>query len=445
MKKRFLALLALGLASTFASQAKVIFVSEPSQVEDMLVLEAGDSVVLAEGTWKDLNIKFKSVNGTAVKPVVFMGETAGKTILTGVTYFQFSGPYVVVENLWFQDPTSIPNVDPKSEGDAVFSFRTPDGEYATNSVMRNCMITGFNTPLTISKNKWVSLYGTDNTVEYCSFEDKSWLGTTLVVWPDTTMDKEPHHTVRNNYFTRVRSNLSEKGSSLNEQETIRIGTSHFSLSSAGCTIENNVFERCNAEAEVISDKTCNNVIRGNVFLENKGSLTLRHGNGSLVENNYFDGRNVEGTGGIRLVGENHIVRNNYMQDLAGENFTAAIAVMMGLTNPVLNSYSQVKNTVIENNVAIDCYQGLAVNLGTRKNQVQPLAYSRVQNNVFVSKHQAAIIHNRPAPKDVIWKDNVFEGGTFEGCSLSSLGATAEAKVKRRPAPIFPNGASWDSK
>ncbi|MFI3266201.1 MAG: polysaccharide lyase 6 family protein [Rikenellaceae bacterium] len=445
MKKKFLSLLILGLVVSFAAQAKVIRVSEPSQVKDVLVLEAGDTVILAEGTWNNLDIRIKSVNGTAVKPVVFMGETAGKTILTGQSYLKMSGPYVIAENLWFQDPQSIMSTPLEDEGDSVIAFRSDDGEYATNGVVRNCMMTGFNLPLTLKEHKWVSLYGTDNTVEHCSFEDKSWLGATVVVWPDTTLAREPHHTIRNNYFTRPRSILTENGGSMNCQESIRVGSSHVSLSPAYCVVENNVFERCNGEAEIISIKTCSNIVRNNVFLESVGSITLRHGNGSLVENNYFDGRNVKGTGGIRLVGENQIVRNNYMQDMSGEGGTAAIAVVMGITNAVLNSYSQVVNAVIENNVIIDCNQGMAVNLGTRALQEQPFANSRVQNNVFISKNQAALIYNRPAPKDVIWKDNVFEGGTFEGCTLSSLGATAEAKVKRKPAPIFPNGASWESK
>lgn len=440
MNRKFLPILALGLVAAFAAQAKVISVSEPSQVKNVLTLEAGDTVILKEGTWKDVDIKFKSVNGTALKPVVFMGETAGKTIITGNSSLHFAGPYVVVEDLWFQDPTAV-----AEEGTSVVAFQLSDDEYATNSVMRNCMMTGFGLEVTKQENKWVSIYGTDNMVERCTFEDKSWLGTTLVVWPDTTLSREPNHIVRNNYFTRPRTILSEKGSSLNGQETIRLGTSHVSMSSAKCIVENNVFERCNGETEIISNKTCENVIRGNVFLECVGCMTLRHGNGSVVENNYFDGRNVKGTGGIRLIGESHIVRNNYMQDLTGDNYTAAIAIMMGVTNSVLNNYFQVVNSIVENNIAIDCNHGLAVNLGTRANQEQPFANSRVQNNVFISRNVAARIYNRPAPEDVIWKDNVFEGGIFEGCTLAGLGATDKASVKRMPAPIFSNGASWDSK
>lgn len=441
MKKRFLIILALALGLASVSNAEVIEVSDASQLEGYLKLNAGDTVILSDGVWEDLTIRFKSKNGTADRPVVFKGQTAGKTILTGSSSLAFAGDYVVVEDLWFKNPDFA-----TKKASAVIQFRTSSSEMATNSVMRNCMITGFDLPLSQNEHKWVSIYGTDNIVEYCTFEDKPTMGTTLVVWPEPeVLTKEPNHIIRNNYFTRPRSNKSERGGSLNGQEVIRIGTSHVSMSSAGCTVENNVFEHCNGETEIISNKTCNNTFRGNVFIESVGCLTLRHGNGALVENNYFDGANVRGTGGIRLIGEDHIVRNNYMQDLEGSGYTSAICVMMGVTNSVLNNYFQVKNSVVSGNVAIDCRQGMAVNTGTRENQVEPFFNSRVENNVFVSRDIAAQIFNSPAPKDVVWQNNVFSGGRFEGCTFESLGGVEPKDIERQNAPVFENGASWNSK
>ena len=70
-------------------------------------------------------------------------------------------------------------------------------------------------------------------------------------------------------------------------ETIRIGTSANSMESSRTIVENNTFKNCDGEIEIISNKSANNIFRNNLFLESKGSLTLRHGNNALVEGNVF--------------------------------------------------------------------------------------------------------------------------------------------------------------
>ena len=43
-------------------------------------------------------------------------------------------------------------------------------------------------------------------------------------------------------------------------------------------MEQNFFDRCDGELEIISSKSCDNIYRGNTFLNCAGMLTLRHGN-----------------------------------------------------------------------------------------------------------------------------------------------------------------------
>ena len=90
---------------------------------------------------------------------------------------------------------------------------------------------------------------------------------------------------------------------VNGGETIRIGTSANSMESSRTIVENNTFKNCDGEIEIISNKSANNIFRNNLFLESKGSLTLRHGNNTLVEGNVFLGNNVSKTGGIRVINE----------------------------------------------------------------------------------------------------------------------------------------------
>src|SRR5205085_451321 len=65
--------------------------------------------------------------------------------------------------------------------------------------------------------------------------------------------------------------------------------------------------------EIISSKSCENVYRFNTFLDCAGMLTLRHGNRCLVEGNFFLGHHKHGAGGIRVIGEDHKIINNYFE------------------------------------------------------------------------------------------------------------------------------------
>lgn len=478
MKKQFLLLLCLALFATLGASAKVIRISDAEQANEFFALNGGDTLLLAEGVWNDLEIRFKSVDGSRAIPVVLKGETAGKTILKGASSVAFSGRGVVVEDLYFEDP-----ITNRAES-AIISFRTAPTFNATESVVRNCRITGFNIPINIiDECKWVSIYGVNNVVENCSFEDKAWRGTTLVIWPEPGLPSAPSHIVRNNYFTRPRYHVGTRGGKTNGQEIIRIGDSNFSMTDVRCVVENNVFENCNGEVEIVSIKSCNNTVRGNIFLGCEGTMTLRHGNGSLVENNYFDGRNVPGSGGIRIIGENHVIRNNYMQNLAGEkglvreatddaispkdapmlaananaprpapfndqsgdSYYAAISSMKGVTNTAINGYFQINNVVIEDNVAIDCEYGLALDIVNRRGQAESMINSRISDNVFVSSVVAVRVFNEPPFENVIWKDNVFEGGEFEGITASEAGdIAATSAIERRAMPVIDFGPSWKS-
>lgn len=440
MNKKLLAILAVAVFAVFTSSAKTIKVSSAEQVKD-LTLNAGDVVILANGTYTDMVINVKG-EGTASNPIIFKGKTAGKTILKGKSAILISGTYVVVENLWFENP------EPYIVNAPVVQFSTTRTDLAYNCTIRNCMITGYDLEVGGRECKWISMYGTDNVVEHCTFEDKSSMGPTLVIWPDTIqLTKAPSHIIRNNIFTRPRPMLNERGGALNGQETIRLGTSDVSLSSAGCLVESNLFDRCSGEAEIVSVKTCDNIVRNNVFVECVGGLTLRHGNGTTVEGNFFDGGNIDGTGGIRVVGSNHTVRNNFMQNLAGSGSTSALAFMKGITGGALNTYHQVYNAIIENNVAVNCKQGMAFNLGTRTNQNLSLKKSTVENNTFVGCEIAVTVANTPAPEqDVVWSNNAFDGGSFDGCTLESIGGVELAEsIGLRSIPTIDAGASWSPK
>ena len=135
----------------------------------------------------------------------------------------------------------------------------------------------------------------------------------------------------------------------NGGETLRIGTSHYSLTTSGTRVEHNYFDRCSGEVEIISNKSGSNTYRGNTFYESRGTLTLRHGNDTVVEQNLFDGNGAPYTGGVRVINARQTVRNNMFRNLNGERFSGALVVMNGVPNSPINRYHQVDGAVIEGN------------------------------------------------------------------------------------------------
>src|SRR5438876_7357684 len=83
----------------------------------------------------------------------------------------------------------------------------------------------------------------------------------------------------------------------NGGETMRVGYSWQSMSNSCTAVAHNLFDRCDGELEIISNKSCENTYRYNTFLDCAGMFTLRHGNRCLVEGNLFLGHHKRGSGG----------------------------------------------------------------------------------------------------------------------------------------------------
>jgi poly(beta-D-mannuronate) lyase len=169
----------------------------------------------------------------------------------------------------------------------------------------------------------------------------------VVVVRDATQGLDNQHRIDHNWFG-PRPALGVNGG-----ETIRVGTSDTSLSDSNSTVENNWFEGCDGETEIVSNKSGGNTFRGNVFYRSAGALTLRHGNSNRVIDNLFLGDDKAGTGGVRIINADQTVSNNYFERLAGSSNRSALAVMDAQANPPLSGYAPVVNATISRNTFVD--------------------------------------------------------------------------------------------
>jgi len=354
----------------------------------------GDTVMMKNGSWRNSSLVF-SCNGTSDKPITLCGQTPGQVILCGTSNLKIAGNYLIVSGLYFKDGYS-------SSGD-VIQFRNGSSNEANHCRLTNCAIVDFNPSDSNIDYKWVSIYGTYNRVDHCYFEGKSNLGTTLVVW----LENHPnYHQIDSNYFSS-RPYLG----GLNGAETIRVGTSDWSLYDSYTTVEYNYFENCDGEIEIISNKSCNNVYRYNTFFECSGTLTLREGNNCTVEGNYFIGNNKSNTGGVRIIGENHKVYNNYFYGLTGNGYRSALAIVDGIPNTPLSGYAQVKNAIVAFNTFVNNKYSFNIGISQDSNQSLPPIDCTIANNIVMSNH-SPIVQFGTIPENLTWKGNIMFGASL---------------------------------
>ncbi|MFC7292714.1 polysaccharide lyase 6 family protein [Hirschia litorea] len=296
---------------------------------------AGDMIVLADGVWRDFDAVLEG-EGSAEQPIWLTGETPGGVILSGQSSLRLSGKHLIVSGLVFRD-----GYTPRNE---VISFRRDSKSLANSSRVTNTVIENYSNPDRTQRDSWVVMYGKNNEFDHNHLSGKLNSGPTMVVRLNSEESQDNNHHVHHNYFG-PRPVLGSNGG-----ETFRIGTSHYSLTNSNTLVEYNYFDRCSGEVEIISNKSGGNTYRNNTFFESRGTLTLRHGNGTSVEKNLFDGNGAPYTGGVRVINGDQTIRNNGFKDLTGERFSGALVVMNGVPNSPINRYHQVDNALIEGNV-----------------------------------------------------------------------------------------------
>jgi poly(beta-D-mannuronate) lyase len=335
-------------------------------------LNPGDTLVMADDEWKDQAIVL-GAKGTAEKSITLRAQTPGKVVLTGKSSVAIDGEHLVVSGLFLQNGTAI--------GDGVkLAGRN-------NRLTESAVVGG-------SYKFFVHLFGTSNRFDHCYLAGKTNDDPTLQI---EVQGKHNYHVLDHNHFGH-RPPLNRNGG-----ETIRVGYSHQSMTNSGTLVENNLFERCDGEIEIISSKSCENIYRANTFLDCAGMLTLRHGNRCVVEGNFFIAHHKNGSGGIRVIGEDHVIINNYIDGVEKGGFW----ITSGISNSELKGYFQSRNCVIAFNTFVDS-RGPAVELdagfGSSGRTLRPDNIT-IANNLF-SVSEGSLLKGKEGGSGYKWMGNV---------------------------------------
>lgn len=360
----------------------------------LLKSKAGDVIVWKDGKYENLKINFRGV-GLPKKPIILKAQTAGKVSFSGSSQILLSGSYLQVEGFIFEGKCTL------EDKEHVVNFANGNNE-AHHSKILNCAIINYTHAESAAKtNYYVNLVGTYNEVEHCYFLGKTNKGPTLVVEykqekgyvPGSDIAPSTHHYIHHNYF-------GYRTFSANGGEQIRVGTSTTSFSHGFNIVEYNYFEDERIEAEVVSNKSWDNIYRFNTFMGNDGGMVIRHGQKCFVYGNYINGKSGrKESAGLRVINPNNTFFNNYVEYLEGgdKDLKSPITVMAGLEGSALNEYYPADNAIVAYNTIANSV-GAAIKIGVgNKNKgkviVAPKNVLIIGNTVIntVGKHTEPIV------------------------------------------------------
>ena len=339
-------------------------------------LQPGDVVVLKDGTYHNLEEIHFTGKGAVDSPIIWRAENPGKAVISGSLKLKIYGEYLQLEDLLFYKAWAM--------GKDMIDFQKEKGIYASHCRMTRCVVDECNDPQKGTRPKegdeyWVGLRGTNNRIDHCYFANKRVGGLVLQVW----LSADNHlnnHLIDHNFFGERRPYGG------NGAEIIRIGHSWSSQLESRTIVEDNVFFRCSGENEIISVKSCHNVLRRNLFYESAGGLVCRHGHYNVIESNTFIGHNLRGTAGIRIINQGHTVYDNYIKEVKAFGLLVRVGVYERPTAETdvkeepLTSYHRVENV----DIAYNTFLNSSLELGTGRGEKMPRNV-RFANNLFAGQ------------------------------------------------------------
>ncbi|MBI5473137.1 MAG: T9SS type A sorting domain-containing protein [Ignavibacteriae bacterium] len=353
----------------------------------------GDSIIVANGVYSGSGTTITR-SGTAAFPIVIKAQNRGMAQFAGNFYFNpRSAAYVVIEG---------------------FLFTSADVTVIKTESCHHIRITRNTFRLTeTSSLKWVLIGGTwnqalpnshHNRIDHNLFEEKHQHGNYITIdgSPEPTSYASQYDLIDHNHFRNIGPRAT------NEMESIRIGVSSMSNSSAFTTVEYNLFEDCDGDPEIVSVKTHDNIIRYNTFRRSQGTVCLRQGHRSTVEGNFFFGEGKSGTGGVRIYGDDHTVINNYFEGLTGTTWDAPITLTNGDYDGGTNysAHWQINRATIAFNSLVNNDRGIEIGFANNGSYNKPPRDVVIANNLVIGS-QNELVKIITSPVNMTWSGNIM--------------------------------------
>jgi len=285
----------------------------------------GDTIIVANGAYTTTAPITITRVGTAGAPILIEAATTGGATIGGSSGFQFNNPaaWVTVQG---------------------FVFTHTGDQLIIASGTSHCRLSRNTIQLTIpagADQAYVRINGDDAEFDRNELRNKNSVGQGLDIQGDGVSQVAQRLWVHHNYFHDF---VYQNGT--NGVETVRWGLGLYSASTGSGLMEYNLFDHCDGEVEMVSNKSCGNTYRYNTFTNTVHTqFTLRQGNDCLVYGNYFIN-----TVGLRIFGDRHQIYSNYF---AGNS--AAIEIGNGDSQDIFGggNHDEPDNCVIAFNTLIN--------------------------------------------------------------------------------------------
>ena len=331
----------------------------------------GGTFILKDGTYNNASMTFNAI-ATSANPIIIKAQTIGGVTFTGKSSMTlgYGAAHLTIEGFKFDCTSTSSLTLIKFQGNNNIRITRNDftGSIPTDLTTKviGILIGGVYSDTT-APYQYLSH---DNRIDHNFFHDKANAGNYITIDGTNSAVVSQNDRIDHNHF----KNLGPRQT--NEMEAVRMGWSAMSNSSGNTILENNLFENCDGDPEIVSVKSCDNIIRNNTFIGSYGSLVLRSGRRNVVQGNYFfgnarpiglagDGVTAVYTGGIRIYGVDHVVVNNYMEGLNGTRWDAPITLTQGDvidngSNTNLTSHHRAERVMIANNTLVNNVNGIQI-------------------------------------------------------------------------------------
>ncbi|MBP1838937.1 chondroitinase-B domain-containing protein [Formosa algae] len=413
LKKQHVLFLAFSLF-TFCITAQT-YVEDPDDIEDLLnEASPGDVFIIKNGTYNDFELSISEKHGADGAPIVIQAETVGGVTLTGESHFVFKkSSYFTLQGFVFDAEGDNSLV--KLEGSNNIRITRNVFELQTEESIKWIYIGG------IWDDHTFQYTSHDNRIDHNTFQNKTTPGHYITI--DGTNDGDEDF--RQSTYDRIDHNYFKNNGPRadNEQESIRIGWSEMSESSGYTTVEFNLFEDCDGDPEIVSVKSCDNIVRHNTFRKSYGTLSLRHGNRNRIEGNYFFGDDKAigtsdsgatlYTGGIRVYGTDHVIINNYFENLEGTRWDAPITITQGDAidgeSSSLSKHFRAERVTIAYNTLVDNTYGIEIGFDNNGNYSKKVKDVMFANNLVTGKTNSLVnyVDGNDQGDGVTWSNNLM--------------------------------------
>ena len=318
------------LCGAVTAQERTVPVSTVEGLQQALeAAQPGDVIEVADGTYSLSGNLTVTRSGTEENPIVIRAKHRGRAEITGKGEVLLKGvAYVAMKGFTFTHCA-------RYRGWPWGNVTLQDCHHVRFT--RNALRLNEDRSMADKKGlqQWVCITGRKshhNCIDHNLFDRKTMRGDFITVTGDDYGGEccSQHDRIDRNHFRDYKH-----GGGQNMLETIRAGSNDDGANdvSAFLTIEENLFERCSGEVEMISLKCSDNRVLRNTIVDCHGSVCLRLSNRSVVAGNSFIQTDKADPklryGGVRFYGSGHKVHNNTFENLNGSGMCAPLNIMPG--------------------------------------------------------------------------------------------------------------------